>query len=88
MSHDTETGLFAPKPRATATARVVITEDAPQPYKVVFRFGDQTLSEHPVASVREGEALIREELSEIQFTAREERPNPKAPKREWLTSVE
>jgi hypothetical protein len=81
MSRDTETGLFIPKQREAATGRVVLTPDGPQPYKVVFKIGERLISEHPVATIREGEALLREELAEVQFTAREERPHPQAPKR-------
>jgi hypothetical protein len=41
--------------------RVVRTPDGKQPYKVVLEHeGDVANSEHPVATVREGETLIRE----------------------------
>jgi len=40
---------------------VVQTPKAKQPYKVVLEHeGETAESEHPVATVREGEALIRE----------------------------
>ena len=40
--------------------RIVKTPTEPQPYKVILEYdGAQTL-EYPVASVREGETLIRE----------------------------
>jgi hypothetical protein len=77
--------LFA-KPAELAIGRVVLTPEGPQPYKVAFRLGDRTLSEHPVATVREGEALIRRELAGVQFSALQERPNPEAPPRR-LSSV-
>lgn len=75
------------KPAETASGRVVITPGGPQPYKVVFCLGSHTLSEHPVPTVREGEALIRRELAHIQFAVRDERPDPEAPKRK-LAAVE
>lgn len=87
MIDETEDGLFFIKPPDVARGVVVITPDAPEPYKVVFRHGERILSEQPVPTIREGEALIRRELAEIQFTARDERPDPKAPPKR-LTSVE
>lgn len=81
MAIDSESGLFFIKPPEVALGRVMITPDGPQPYKVLFRLGDRILSEHPVPSVREGEALIRRELAGIQFSAQQHRPNPEAPKR-------
>jgi hypothetical protein len=42
--------------------RVVVTPDEEQPYKVVLEHQHQADTEHAVASVREGEALIREHL--------------------------
>jgi len=86
MGVGSESGLFFIKPPEVARGVVVITPDAPQPYKVVFRMGERILSERPVPTVREGEALIRRELAAIQFTTQRERPNPEAPKR--LTPVE
>ena len=83
MSDDT---MFFIKPPEVAMGRVLLTPDGPQPYKVVFRLGEQVLSEHPAATIREGEALIRRELARIQFTAQEVRPDPEAPKR--LAAVE
>jgi hypothetical protein len=87
MADQRDSGIFFIKRPEVARGVVVITPDAEQPYKVVFRMGERILSERPVSTVREGEALIRRELAEIQFTAREERPNPEAPPKR-LTSVE
>jgi len=42
--------------------RVVLTPQEKLPYKVVLEHEDQADSEHQVASVREGEALIRDNL--------------------------
>lgn len=81
MSIDSESGLFFIKPPEMAIGRVMLTPDSSHPYKVIFRIGDTVLSEHPVPSVREGEALIRRELLKMQFTARQQRPNPEAPRR-------
>ncbi|MFD1611944.1 hypothetical protein ACFSCW_09035 [Sphingomonas tabacisoli] len=86
---DTENGLLFIKPAEVAYGRVVITPGGELPYKVVFRLGETVLSEHPVPTVREGEALIRSRLHEIQFTTRQERPHPDAPpRRDHLSSVE
>lgn len=87
MIDESESGVFFIKRPDVARGVVVLTPDAEQPYKVVFRLGDRILSQRPVGTVREGEALIRAELAEIQFTAHEERPNPEAPPKR-LTSVE
>jgi hypothetical protein len=76
-----EDSMFFVVPPEVARGRVIITADAPQPYKVVFSLGERVLSEHPVETVREGEALIRSELSAIQFTTRQERPDPHAPRK-------
>lgn len=86
MSNDSDSGLFFTKPAEVALGRVMLTPDAPQPYKVVFRLGDKILAEHPVETIRDGEMLIRRELAGIQFSATQERPHPKAPKRR-LSSV-
>jgi hypothetical protein len=86
MSIESESGLFFSKPPEVAIGRVMLTPDGPEPYKVVFRLGDQVLAEHPVPTVREGEALIRRELPGIQFTAVQQRPHPHAPMRR-LSSV-
>jgi hypothetical protein len=86
MSIDENSGLFFIKPPEVAIGRVLLSPDGPEPYKVVFRLGDQVLAEHPVPTVREGEALIRRELPGIQFSAIQERPHPRAPKRR-LSSV-
>ena len=82
MTINTNNGLFLARPADVAHGRVVITPDGEQPYKVEFRLGSRIVAEHAVATVREGEALIRSELSEVQFTERAERPDPEAPKRE------
>jgi hypothetical protein len=87
MIDESQSGLFFIKPPEVARGQVVITPEAPEPYKVVFRLGERILSERPVPTVREGEALIRRELAEIQFTSRQERPHPDAPPRR-LSSVE
>lgn len=41
-------------------ARVVRTQGGETPYKVILEDDEQGRSEHPVSTVREGEALIRE----------------------------
>jgi hypothetical protein len=38
--------------------------------------------------VREGEVMIRAQLAHIQFTTREERPDPKAPKRKEISPIQ
>ena len=84
-----ENRMFFIKPPEVALGRVVITPGGPHPYKVVFVVGERVLSEHPVPTVREGEALIRRELSCIQFTAQQEWPHPEAPhRRDHLSAVE
>ena len=55
---NTENGLLFIKPAEVAYGRVVITPDGEHPYKVVFRLGEKVLSEHPVPTIREGEALM------------------------------
>ncbi len=74
-----EDSMFFVKPPEVAFGRVMLTADGPHPYKVVFRLGERILSETPVATVRDGEALIRSELAHFQFTAKQERPDPRAP---------
>ena len=86
MSSDDGSGFFFNPPAEVVIGRVMITPTEPQPYKVVFRLGEKILSEQPVPTIREGEALIRRELPGIHFSALEERPHPKAPKRR-LSSV-
>jgi hypothetical protein len=81
-----EDSMFFVKPPEVARGRVILTPEGPQPYKVAFSLGERVLSERPVATVREGEALIRSELVHFQFTTRQERPDPEAPKR--LSAVE
>ena len=58
-----------PPPEKLAHGEVVITPNESQPYKVVFQIGDVTISEHPVSSVQEGEALIKEELPHVRAAA-------------------
>lgn len=43
--------------------RIVQAFDGEQPYKVVLDIEDGGSSEHPVSTIREGEALIRERCS-------------------------
>jgi hypothetical protein len=45
---------------AETTGRVVTTPDEPKPYKVVLDHERQKDTELPVATVREGEALLKE----------------------------
>lgn len=88
-SDESENGLFFIKRPEVAFGRLVITPGDEFPYKVEFRIAEQILSEHPVSTVREGEALIRRELAAIQFTNRQERPDPEAPpRRDHLSAVE
>ena len=88
MSADGETGNFFIKRPEVASGRVLLTPDGPQPYKVDFHLGGKILAEHPVPTIREGEALIRRELLGMQFTAHQERPNPEAPIREKLATAD
>lgn len=82
-----EDSMFFVKPPEVARGRVMLTPNGPQPYQVVFSLGEHVLSERPVATVREGEALIRSELAHFQFTTRHERPDPEAPPKR-LAAVE
>ncbi len=50
----------------TKRSRVVLTPNSELPYKVVFEH-DGGLTEYPVATVREGEALIRERTPQPAF---------------------
>ena len=87
--NESQDGLFFIKPPEVAFGRVMLTSGAEHPYQVVFRIGDRVLSEHPVATIREGEAMIRRELAAIQFSSQQERPDPEAPpKRDYLSAVE
>lgn len=86
MSETEGSGLFVHKPSEIAVGRVVLTPAEQHPYKVVFRVGERTVAEHPVPTVREGEALIRRELASIQFSAQQERPDPEAPRPVHSTS--
>ncbi|HEV2568951.1 hypothetical protein [Sphingomonas sp.] len=81
MSIDEKSGLFFIKPPEVVLGRVRLTPEGPQPYSAVFRLGDKVIAEHPVPTVREGEALIRRELPGIQFSTMQQRPQPEAPKR-------
>lgn len=82
MTINHQNGLIQAKPVDVAEGRVVITPGGEQPYKVEFRLGHRLVSEHPVPTIRDGEALIRHELTKLQFTAHAERADPEAPKRE------
>jgi hypothetical protein len=44
------------------SGRIVLTPGADKPYKVVLEHEHGKVSEHPVSTIREGEALIRERL--------------------------
>ncbi len=57
------------------TANVVTTPNGAVPYKVVFQLGDKIISEHAVSSMREGEALIKEQLPNIRVSARDPNRN-------------
>ena len=65
---DMKPDIVVPPDREMPRGVVVMTPDEAYPYKVVFRLGEATISEHPVSSVREGEALIREELPHIHVS--------------------
>ncbi|NNM76548.1 hypothetical protein HJG53_06485 [Sphingomonas sp. ID1715] len=80
MNSDEDTGLFFIKPPEMVIGRVRLAPEGPEPYRVVFRLGDQVIAEHPVPTIREGEALIRREMPGIQFSAMQQRPHPEAPK--------
>jgi hypothetical protein len=45
---------------------VVSTRETDEPYKVVLEHGHGSNTEHPVATMREGEALIKQETPEPQ----------------------
>lgn len=53
------------------TGHVATTPNEASPYKVVFLIGDRVISEHPVGSMRDGEALIRVELPNVCVSARD-----------------
>ena len=42
--------------------RVVLTPQGPKPYMVILEHHPTGTSEHPVSTIREGEALIRERV--------------------------
>ncbi len=44
------------------SGRVVLTFGGEHPYKVVLEHDPEAISEHPVRTVREGEALIRDRM--------------------------
>lgn len=48
------------KPRRRANGgRVVLTPGSEQPFKAIVTFEDGHISEHPFASLQEGEAFLR-----------------------------
>ncbi len=53
------------------TGNVITTPNGSLPYKVIFQLGDKIISEHPVSSMREGEALIKEQLPNVRVAARD-----------------
>ena len=54
--------------------RVVVTPKADQPYKVVLEHsGDVPDSEHPVSTMRAGEAMIRRESGAVAAGSQAER---------------
>ena len=57
---------------SAAFGEVVSTPDETEPYKVVIRHREKKISEHPVASLRHGEALIAELVTKISQYARYE----------------
>jgi hypothetical protein len=87
MADNVEESLFTIQPRETARGQVMLTPEGPERYEVVFRLGERVLSQRPVGTVREGEELIRREIADIQFSTRQERPEPEAPKRERATPL-
>ena len=44
------------------SGRVVLTPEETLPYKVVLQHDDEVISEHEVATIRDGEAMIRDHL--------------------------
>ena len=44
------------------SGRVVLTPEEPLPYKVVIEEDGELVTEHEVATVRDGEAIIRDHL--------------------------
>lgn len=81
MALESENSIFFIERPVVALGKVVMTPEGPLPYKVVFGIGTRILSEQPVQTMRDGEALIRRELAYFQFTPHEERPEPDAPTR-------
>lgn len=64
--------VVVPPDEELARGDLVVTPTDAQPYKVVFRLGERTISEHPVSSCEEGEDLIKKELPNIRVSARDE----------------
>ncbi len=64
----------------TKRSRVVLTPNAELPYKVVLEH-DAGPTEYPVATIREGEALIREKMPQPIFRKVEKL-------REWNQPIE
>lgn len=48
------------------SAHIVKTENEAKPYKVVIEHEREGVREYPVASIREGEALIREKAPVVR----------------------
>ncbi len=48
-------------------SRVVLTPGEPLPYKVVLEHGESGCTEHPVATIQEGEALIRNNTAPTEY---------------------
>ena len=47
---------------AVSSGRIVITRGAEKPYKVILEHEPSGTSEHPVSTIAEGEALIRQRI--------------------------
>lgn len=60
----------APPSEEVTRGEVIVTPDEARPYKVVFRRGKAVVSEQPVSSVAEGEALIKKELANVRISSR------------------
>jgi len=66
-----EPDIVIPPDEEIARGDLVVTPEGAQPYKVVFRLGERTISEHPVSSSAEGEAFIKKELPNVRVSARD-----------------
>jgi hypothetical protein len=64
---------------AATSGRVVVTPEQIQPYKVVLEHAHSNDTEHAVASVREGEAIIRSEVPIPQPVRRQVEINVQQP---------